>query len=142
MAGVRTAFGAGSAAAHEALGHVRLDLDLPGLRVDVDDARPAEATRLGLGPHSAWALARATVWRCAGHHPPHRRRRSGPALLDDGVEVDLPPDAAQRSGLRHLRVGPWVEHRTRRDGAAATRAGSPGSPGEDIHSRWRPTALP
>jgi 2-phospho-L-lactate guanylyltransferase len=47
----RPAFGAGSAARHERLGAVRLDLDLPGLRRDVDtldDLRGAVA--LGVGP--------------------------------------------------------------------------------------------
>lgn len=135
MAGVRTAFGAGSAAAHEALGHVRLDLDLPGLRVDVDDARSlAEATRLGLGPHSARALARATVHGVQATIHRIADDGSGSALLDDGVEVDLPPDAAQRSGLRHLRVGQRVSIELDESGAAATRVWITGiGPGEDIH---------
>lgn len=58
-AGVRLVprFGAGSAAAHEDAGHVRLDLDLPGLRTDVDDLASLEAvTALGVGPHTRAAL--------------------------------------------------------------------------------------
>ncbi|MCE1178858.1 MAG: 2-phospho-L-lactate guanylyltransferase [Micrococcales bacterium] len=51
-------FGPGSAAAHEALGHVRLELDLPLLRTDVDDAGAlARALGLGVGPRTAQALA-------------------------------------------------------------------------------------
>lgn len=51
------AFGAGSAAAHEARGAVRLELDLPDLRRDVDthdDLRVA--TRIGLGPRTTAVL--------------------------------------------------------------------------------------
>ncbi|GAA4395533.1 hypothetical protein GCM10023153_17610 [Ornithinibacter aureus] len=134
-AAVRTAFGAGSAAAHEALGHVRLDLDLPGLRVDVDDARSlAQAVRLGLGPHTTRALARATVHGVQATIHRIADDGSGSALLDDGVEVDLPPDAAQRSGLRHLRVGQRVSIELDESGAAATRVWITGiGPGEDIH---------
>ena len=40
---VRTAFGQGSASAHERLGHVRLDLDLPGLRVEITEVNGAAA---------------------------------------------------------------------------------------------------
>ena len=117
------------------MGHVRLDLDLPGLRVDVDDARSlAEATRLGLGPHSARALARATVHGVQATIHRIADDGSGSALLDDGVEVDLPPDAAQRSGLRHLRVGQRVSIERDESGAAATRVWITGiGPGEDIH---------
>ncbi|XVX19241.1 2-phospho-L-lactate guanylyltransferase [Actinomycetota bacterium] len=51
-------FGPGSAAAHEALGHLRLELDLPLLRTDVDDAASlARALGLGVGPRTAAALA-------------------------------------------------------------------------------------
>jgi 2-phospho-L-lactate guanylyltransferase len=52
-------FGAGSAAAHEAAGAVRLDGDWPGLRRDVDTAEDlTTATCLGTGPHTAALLAR------------------------------------------------------------------------------------
>jgi 2-phospho-L-lactate guanylyltransferase len=48
------AFGAGSAARHEAGGAVRLDLDLPSLRRDVDTwAALAQALDLGAGPATA-----------------------------------------------------------------------------------------
>lgn len=51
-------FGAGSAAAHEALGHVRLGPALPGLRTDVDDLGSLEAAiALGVGPWTRAALA-------------------------------------------------------------------------------------
>lgn len=56
----RSAFGAGSAARHQALGATRLDLDLPGLRLDVDNPHDlAAAIRLGLGPHTMAALGYA-----------------------------------------------------------------------------------
>jgi 2-phospho-L-lactate guanylyltransferase len=51
-------FGLGSAAAHEAHGAVRLELDLPGLRRDVDDEESLRAAlRLGVGRHTAALLA-------------------------------------------------------------------------------------
>ena len=47
----RPSFGAGSAARHERLGAVRLDLDLPRLRRDVDTTEDLrDAAALGLGP--------------------------------------------------------------------------------------------
>lgn len=54
------AFGPGSAAKHAALGHIRLDLDLPGLRHDVDDeaALRHAAAHLTLGPRTRRALGR------------------------------------------------------------------------------------
>lgn len=53
-------FGTGSAAAHEAAGHVRLDLDLPRLRTDVDDdAALRAAVALGVGPATLAVLAGA-----------------------------------------------------------------------------------
>ncbi|KGN42668.1 2-phospho-L-lactate guanylyltransferase [Knoellia aerolata] len=59
-AGPAPAFGPGSAARHLALGHHRLDLDLPGLRHDVDDEvslRHALAN-LSVGPRTLAALGR------------------------------------------------------------------------------------
>lgn len=51
-------FGPGSAAAHEAHGAKRLELDLPGLRRDVDDEKSLRAAlRLGVGRHTAALLA-------------------------------------------------------------------------------------
>ncbi|MEO6020441.1 MAG: 2-phospho-L-lactate guanylyltransferase [Knoellia sp.] len=54
------AFGSGSASRHADLGHVRLDLDLPGLRHDVDDVASLRhaATHLTLGPRTRRALER------------------------------------------------------------------------------------
>jgi len=54
------AFGQGSAALHLSLGHTRLDLDLPGLRHDVDDEASLRhaATQLTLGPRTRRALGR------------------------------------------------------------------------------------
>lgn len=69
---LRTAFGAGSAARHEALGLTRLDLDLPGLRLDLDDLDDLEAARaLGLGPHTRTALLDYASGRASEH--PHGR---------------------------------------------------------------------
>jgi 2-phospho-L-lactate guanylyltransferase len=54
------AFGESSAARHEAVGAVRLDLDLPSLRRDVDTLDALlQAQRLGLGPATAAVLAHA-----------------------------------------------------------------------------------
>ena len=132
--GVRTAFGPGSAAAHERLGHTRLDLDLPGLRVDVDDAASlAAAARLGLGPHTLEALARATVPGVQASIHRIEDDGSGSALLDDGVEVVVPPGAATASGLRHLRVGQRVSVELDEAGRAAVRVWVVGiGPGETI----------
>lgn len=57
---LRPRFGAGSARRHEEGGHRRLDLPLPRLRTDVDDAGSlARAAALGLGPRTAALLAGA-----------------------------------------------------------------------------------
>ncbi len=131
---VRTAFGAGSAAAHERLGFVRLDLDLPGLRVDVDDAASlAAAVGLGLGPSSGRALAHASVPGVQASIHRIEPDGSGSALLDDGVEVSVPAGAAVASGLLHLRVGQRVSVELDADGQVATRVWVVGiGPGEDI----------
>lgn len=56
--GLHPHFGTASALAHAAQGGVRLDLDLPGLRRDVDDeAALREALGLGVGAHTAGVLA-------------------------------------------------------------------------------------
>ena len=53
-------FGTGSAAAHVTGGHVRLDLDLPRLRTDVDDdSALTVAVGLGVGPATRAVLAAA-----------------------------------------------------------------------------------
>jgi 2-phospho-L-lactate guanylyltransferase len=57
---LRPQFGEGSARRHEEAGHARLDLPLPRLRTDVDDASSlARAAALGLGPRTAALLAGA-----------------------------------------------------------------------------------
>ena len=133
-AGVRTAFGPDSAAAHERLGHHRLHLDLPGLRVDVDDAASlAAAVRLGLGPYSREALAHASLPGVQATVHRIEPDGSGSALLDDGLEVTMPPGAATASGLRHLRVGQRVSVELDDTGRAATRVWVVGiGPGEDV----------
>jgi 2-phospho-L-lactate guanylyltransferase len=131
----RTAFGPGSARAHEALGFTVRHLDLPGLLRDVDDAADlAAAVRLGVGPRTTAALRRATLpgVQATIHRAPDGEDR-GSALLDDGVEVDLPPDAAAAGGLRHLRVGQRVSLELDGSGRAATRVWIVGiGPGETI----------
>lgn len=54
------AFGAGSATRHRALGHVSLDVDVPGLRHDVDDEESLRwaVEHLTLGPRTVTALGR------------------------------------------------------------------------------------
>jgi len=131
---VRTAFGAGSAAAHVRLGHHRLDLDLPGLRVDVDDAASlSAAVRIGLGPRSREALTHASLPGVQATIHNIDPDGSGSALLDDGLVVLVPPGAAVASGLRHLRVGQRVSVELDEDGRAATRVWVVGiGPGEDV----------
>lgn len=131
---VRTAFGPGSADAHERLDYTRLDLDLPGLRVDVDDAASlAAAAGFGLGPHTLDTLARATVPGVQASIHRIEDDGSGSALLDDGVEVVVPPGAATASGLRHLRVGQRVSVELDEAGHAAVRVWVVGiGPGETI----------
>jgi len=131
---VRTAFGAGSAAAHERLGHRRLTLDAPGLLRDVDDAASlAEAIRMGVGPHTAAALARATLPGMQGTIHRMTQDGSGSALLDDGVEVTVPAGAAVASGLRHLRVGQRVSIELDASGTTAERVWVVGiGPGESV----------
>jgi 2-phospho-L-lactate guanylyltransferase len=133
--GARTAFGAGSAAAHVGLGHVRRTPPVPGLRQDVDDVHGlAAALRLGVGRHTRAAMSRAslrivqaTIHRSPGPDEP------GSALLDDGVEIVVPAGAAEASGLRHLRVGQRVSVELGEDERTATRVWVVGiGPGETI----------
>ncbi|MEO7422747.1 MAG: 2-phospho-L-lactate guanylyltransferase [Ornithinibacter sp.] len=132
--GARTAFGPGSAAAHERLGHQRLHLDLPGLLRDVDDAASlATAVRLGVGPHTAQALTRATLPGMQATIHSMAEDGSGSALLDDGVEVALPAESAVSAGLRHLRVGQRVSIELDEEGQRAVRVWIVGiGPGESI----------
>lgn len=72
---MRPAFGAGSARRHEQAGHRRLDLDLPGLRTDVDDADSLSlAVSVGVGRHTAAAV----LGFLATEHPPERSRAEHP----------------------------------------------------------------
>lgn len=105
---LRTAFGPGSAAAHEALGHLRVEGPWPGLRLDVDNAPDlARARTLGVGPATARVLAgypaamQATI-------SVMEEDGSGRALLDDGREVVVPPESLAGSALRRLRPGQRV----------------------------------
>lgn len=132
--GARTAFGPGSAAAHRGLGHVGLDGRMPGLRLDVDDAGSLRAAlALGVGAHTTAAVARATLpdVQATIHHV--AEDGSGTALLDDGLEVTLPPDAALAAGLLHLRPGQRVSVELDESGRSATRVWIVGiGPGETI----------
>jgi len=103
-------FGADSASRHESDGAVRLDLPLPRLRTDVDDARSlARARRLGLGPATRAVLEhRASGWIRSMQATVHRfdpETHSGSVLRDDGVELRFDPSAFEASGLRLLRLG-------------------------------------
>ncbi len=133
--GSRTAFGEGSAAAHERLGYLPVDPDAPGLRLDVDDADDlASAVVLGVGRHTAAALARASLpgVQASIHRAPDADE-PGAALLDDGVEVVVPPEALAASGLRHLRVGQRVSVELDPEGRTATRVWVVGiGPGETV----------
>lgn len=101
-------FGAGSARRHEDSGHVRLDLDLPRLRTDVDLSTDlAVAAMLGCGRHTSAVLARAGYGggMQATVHSYDPSTRSGEVILDDGRVLGFGPDALDDSGLRVLRVG-------------------------------------
>ena len=59
---MQPSFGSGSAAAHQAAGAFRLDLDLPRLRRDVDTAADLRtAIDLGVGTRTQLVLAEITV---------------------------------------------------------------------------------
>ncbi|MEW1954126.1 2-phospho-L-lactate guanylyltransferase [Terrabacter sp. NPDC080008] len=103
-------FGADSAARHEADGAVRLELPLPRLRTDVDDARSlSRARRVGLGPATRAVLEhRASGWIKSMQATVHRfdpETHTGSVLRDDGVELSFEAPAFDGSGLRLLRVG-------------------------------------
>lgn len=103
-------FGTDSASRHQADGAVRLELALPRLRTDVDDARSlSRARRLGLGPATTSVLThRASGWIRSMQATVHRfdpETRSGSVLLDDGVELHFEASAFDVSGLRLLRLG-------------------------------------
>ncbi|WP_323096892.1 2-phospho-L-lactate guanylyltransferase [Intrasporangium sp. YIM S08009] len=103
-------FGEGSAARHESDGAVRLELDLPRLRTDVDDAAGLAAARR-LGPGSATRAVlehRGSAWIRSMQATVHRydpETRTGSLLRDDGVELTFGSPAFEASGLRLLRIG-------------------------------------
>ncbi len=106
-------FGPGSAAAHAGDGAHRLELPLPRLRTDVDDAASlAEADRLGLGAATRAVLqARGSGWMSPMQASVHRfdpESRSGSVLLDDGLEIGFDHEPFDASGLRLLRAGQRV----------------------------------
>ncbi|GAB3444941.1 hypothetical protein GCM10027517_25270 [Phycicoccus ginsengisoli] len=118
------AFGEGSAARHEAAGHVRLDLDLPRLRQDVDDDGALRvALALGVGPATESALAgRGYAGPVqASVHTFDEQSGAGSALLDDGREVSFPPEVFAASALRHLRPGQRVSIDLAGSGGPVTR---------------------
>jgi 2-phospho-L-lactate guanylyltransferase len=117
---LRPRFGPGSAERHARAGHVRLEVDVPGLRRDVDDEESLTAAlRLGVGPATAAAL-RATLPRVqASVHTV--TDEGGTALLDDGREVVFAAAALDGSGLRHVRVGQRVSIELAADGRTVTR---------------------
>lgn len=120
--GPPTRFGPGSAQAHRRLGYTDLPIDAPGLRTDVDDAASlAAAVVLGVGPHTRAALARASLPGVQATI--HRSPDDGPgsALLDDGVEVQVPLASLAASGLLHLRPGQRVSIELDDSGRTATR---------------------
>ncbi|WP_404387932.1 2-phospho-L-lactate guanylyltransferase [Humibacillus xanthopallidus] len=109
-AGFEPRFGPHSAARHESDGAARLELDLPRLRTDVDDATSlAAAHRLGLGPRTRALLGdRASGWIRAMQASVHTfdpETRTGSVLRDDGVQLSFDAHAFDASGLRLLRSG-------------------------------------
>ncbi|WP_344253994.1 2-phospho-L-lactate guanylyltransferase [Terrabacter carboxydivorans] len=103
-------FGAASASRHEADGALRLELPLPRLRTDVDDARSlSRARRLGLGAATRAVLHhRASGWIRSMQATVHRfdpETHTGSVLRDDGVELAFEASAFDSSGLRLLRIG-------------------------------------
>jgi len=108
--GFEPRFGPHSAARHESDGAARLELDLPRLRTDVDDATSlAAAHRLGLGPRTRALLGdRASGWIRAMQASVHAfdpETRTGSVLRDDGVQLSFDAHAFDASGLRLLRSG-------------------------------------
>ncbi|MGL5930452.1 MAG: 2-phospho-L-lactate guanylyltransferase [Dermatophilaceae bacterium] len=131
---VATAFGVGSAAAHARLGFVPVQVDAPGLRLDVDDT-PAlrRAVGLGVGPYTDRTLRRASLPGVQATMAQVHDDGSSTALLDDGTTVTVPAGVAAASGLRHLRTGQRVSIELDESGVVATRVWIVGiGPGETI----------
>ncbi len=101
-------FGPGSAGRHAESGAVRLDLDLPRLRHDVDDVASLDAAvRIGVGAFTRSAMTGSLRSVQASIHTVESNG-GGSALLDDGRAVDFGPEALVGSGLRMLRIGQRV----------------------------------
>jgi 2-phospho-L-lactate guanylyltransferase len=130
-------FGADSASRHAADGAVPLDLPLPRLRTDVDDARSlSQARRLGLGPATRAVLQdRASGWIRSMQATVHRfdpETHTGSVLRDDGVELRFEAPAFDASGLRLLRLGQRLSVDVVDDLVVALRIVGVG-PGQAIH---------
>lgn len=101
-------FGADSAAAH-AVDAVRMDLDLPELRGDVDDDESLRtAMTLGVGRHTMAVLGPAHGYPEPMQATVHRfddDSGEGSVLLDDGRELPFAEPVFADSGLRHVRTG-------------------------------------
>ena len=119
------AFGSGSADRHTAAGHVRLELDLPRLRTDVDDdASLGVALTLGVGPATRACLepVRAMLpGMQASVHTFDDVSGAGTALLDDGREVVFSAEVFAASSLRHLRPGQRLSIELAGDGSTVQR---------------------
>jgi len=91
---------------------VRLDLDLPALRTDVDDDLSLRnAITIGVGRHTAVVLHPAHDYRGRMQASVHRYEDedgSGSVLLDDGREIPFDGKVMDASGLRLLRPGQRV----------------------------------
>lgn len=139
------AFGPESARAHADAGHRRLDLDLPGLRTDVDTlAALAAAAVGGLGARTTaaagpilQALELATAGATsvgamqASVHSHDVETGTGTALTDDGRLVSYDSDVFAASSLRLARPGQRVSIEL--DGERVTRLWIVGvGPGQPI----------
>jgi 2-phospho-L-lactate guanylyltransferase len=110
------AFGEGSFRRHVASGAVPIDVDVPGLRRDVDTvADLAAALRLGCGPRTTAVVEslgealRPTPTRLAATVSRFdSASRTGDLVLDDGTAVEFDTAVFDASGLRLLRSGQRV----------------------------------
>jgi len=109
--GLHPRFGPDSAREHSR-DCVRLDLDLPALRTDVDDDLSLRtAITIGVGRHTAVVLDPAHDYRGRMQASVHRYEDedgSGSVLLDDGREIPFDGKVMDASGLRLLRPGQRV----------------------------------
>ena len=108
--GLRPRFGPASAARHAEDGAVRLDLDMPRLRTDVDDPTSlVAAIGLGLGMRTSMVVDRlGSGWirdMQASVHTFDPENHTGSVLLDDGRQVAFTAPAFEASGLRLVRLG-------------------------------------